>query len=656
MPNAVTIDLPQLDVRALVQPSTIDEENRTVELTASTGARVRRYNWRDGEYDEELSLKKSHVRMDRLKNGAPLLDSHWMYESRHVIGVVEEARIVNGEIVVKVRFAKDDEEADKVWNKVRQGILRKVSVGYRVFKFIDVQGEDDDVRVLRAVDWEPFEVSMVPIGADDGAGVRSEDQQNTNSCTIVLNSDEHREDRSMTENTNTAAGGGQGGQQRAPEAPPAASATPEPVDNSAEIRAAEQAAAEQAAADERQRSAAITTAVERVGLERSFADEMIEEGVDVQTANQRILDKLADADERSETTSGVRIVEDGDQLLRQGMQSAIEHRIDASAELHEAGRQFQPLTLLEMARTLLPASERVGNKMEIARRAMSTTDFPHLLANVGNKSLLREYNGEQLSFESFCSKGSMSDFKEVTRVRIGDYPDMKKLGEAGEITYGTMGEEKEAYALGSYARAIRFTRPMLINDDLQGFIRMMRGYGKSARRMKNDVVWGIITSNPVMGDGKTLFHADHGNLGTGVIAETGISAGRKAMRLQKSVDGHNLSIRPAHLLAPVALQTKAEKFLRPISATKTDDLNIFSSQFQLTTEPRLDDNSVTKWYLAADPGDVDTIEYAYLEGMGEEPLVESEYDFETKGLKVSAILDFAAKAIDWRGLYESSGV
>ena len=44
------------------------------------------------------------------------------------------------------------------------------------------------------------------------------------------------------------------------------------------------------------------------------------------------------------------------------------------------------------------------------------------------------------------------------------------------------------------------------------------GHGKRARQtasaadLESDIVYAILMQNPAMGDGKTLFHADHGNL------------------------------------------------------------------------------------------------------------------------------------------------
>jgi len=55
------------------------------------------------------------------------------------------------------------------------------------------------------------------------------------------------------------------------------------------------------------------------------------------------------------------------------------------------------------------------------------------------------------------------------------------------------------------------TRQTLINDDLDAFTRIPAMYGNSIAQLKSDVVWGVITSNPAMADGKALFDASHKN-------------------------------------------------------------------------------------------------------------------------------------------------
>ena len=71
-------------------------------------------------------------------------------------------------------------------------------------------------------------------------------------------------------------------------------------------------------------------------------------------------------------------------------------------------------------------------------------------------------------------------------------------------------------------------------------------------------------------------------------------------------------------------------------------------------EPRLDSVSATGWFLAANPSQIDTIEYAYLEGQ-QGAYIETRNGFDVDGVEIKCRLDFGAKAIDWRGLYKNPG-
>lgn len=161
----------------LAQVGAVDTEARTVPIVWTTGAAVRRMDfWTGEQWIEELSTEAKHVRMGRMESGAPLLNTHARYDLNGVLGVVEDAALKDGEGTATVRFSRRA-DVEPVFQDVKDKIVRNVSVGYQVFRYDDVSTAEDikaRTRRLRAVDWEPQEVSLVPVGADAGAGVRSE--------------------------------------------------------------------------------------------------------------------------------------------------------------------------------------------------------------------------------------------------------------------------------------------------------------------------------------------------------------------------------------------------------------------------------------------------------------------------------------------------
>ena len=176
MPETVnqTQEIPMLDVRAAPVASSYDEEARTVDFVASTGARGLRQSWQ-GDYYEELDVSDSSIRMERLQNGAPFLNSHASYGVSNVLGAIQRAWVEDGKLMIRVKFSQRDEVAP-ILQDIRDGVLPHVSVGYWVHQY-DVTEKQGELDVRRAVDWEPCEVSLVPIGFDDGATVRSADNE-----------------------------------------------------------------------------------------------------------------------------------------------------------------------------------------------------------------------------------------------------------------------------------------------------------------------------------------------------------------------------------------------------------------------------------------------------------------------------------------------
>lgn len=168
--------IPKLSTRAAVQPNTFNEESRTVDMVWTTGAQVRRFDWMEGPYLEELSMDPSHIDMSRLNSGAPLLANHDSSSLNSVIGVVERAWIEGGKGYATVRFS-DRPDVAPIINDVRSGILRNISVGYQIGEYeVTPAASKGDLPTYRAVQWTPMELSAVPIPADSQAQFRSSDE------------------------------------------------------------------------------------------------------------------------------------------------------------------------------------------------------------------------------------------------------------------------------------------------------------------------------------------------------------------------------------------------------------------------------------------------------------------------------------------------
>ena len=174
---------------AIFDARELDGENRTVSIAFSSESPVERWFGL-----EILDHASSSVRLGRLNNGAPVLVDH---NSRDQVGVIESAAIDDDRIGrAVVRFGKS-ERATEIFNDVKDGIRTKISVGYRIHKMTLEDPSAEDER-YRATDWEPHEVSIVSIPADDDVGVGRSDDKSKNEILIKYKDRQMPEDNEGT--------------------------------------------------------------------------------------------------------------------------------------------------------------------------------------------------------------------------------------------------------------------------------------------------------------------------------------------------------------------------------------------------------------------------------------------------------------------------
>ncbi|MDD3445441.1 MAG: peptidase U37 [Zavarzinia sp.] len=673
MMMAAPVALPMQLRRAPILPATINTEARSVDVVFTTGAAVRRRRWTGWDtsmpFDEILEVSDRAVDLTRLNAGAPALDSHSVWSSHSQVGVVERAWIEGKEGKATIRFPREglDQAADRMFGLISDGIIRNVSVGYSIERVKVVEpaakGEVEQRIVER---WTPLEVSFVTVPADPRAQVRAADQA---SYPVEIVDTRMQKEASMPESTTTVAGDVPALTETRQQ-PVAAPAHPEPttvrMPDAPEAPDTE-AIATRAREAERDRVSTIYDLTSRLKLERGFAEDLVKRGVSVDESRRLILDQVAAKSDETRTFPHLSVPLGGrDERItrRDAVANALLHRYSPTLfPLEDAARQYRGMTLLELARESLGnagVNTRGLSRDEVATRALhSTSDFPEILSAVTNKTLRQAYDAYPRTFSLFCRQVLATDFKSMHRLQLGEAPQLLEVGESGEFKRGTLGESKESYKVKTYGRVVAITRQVLINDDLDAFTRIPAMYGNSIAQLESDVVWGIITANPAMADGTALFHANHKNLaGTGAaLAVDAVGAARAAMALQTGLDKKTvLNIRPAFLIVPAALELKAEQLVAQnlVPAATSSVVPQSIRTLSPISEPRLDAASATAWYLAASPNQIDTIEYAYLEGQ-QGAYIETRNGFDVDGVEIKCRLDFGAKAIDWRGLYKNPG-
>ena len=201
---------------------------------------------------------------------------------------------------------------------------------------------------------------------------------------------------------------------------------------------------------------------------------------------------------------------------------------------------------------------------------------------------------------------------------------------------------------------------VLVNDQLDAFLRIQPGLGQSARRAEADAVYALFALNsgagPTMPDGHPLFDStNHHNVTASAttLDAAALGAGRTLLRRQTAFGGGYLSLVPAFLIVPPELETTAEMLLasgtRQSTATSTLDAENpeWISRLTLVVEPRLPTGAV---YLATSPNQIDTVELGLLEESARGPVLDTRVGFDIDMTEYKARHTFGVQALDYRGM------
>jgi phage major head subunit gpT-like protein len=633
--------LPMLSTRAALQPKTFDAERRTVELTWSTGATVRRFDWLDGPYLEELSMDPAHVRMDRLNTGAPLLGNHNASDLSGVIGVVERAWLDDGKGRAIVRFS-ERADVEPILADVKAGILRNISVGYQVHEYeVEKPTERGGMPLYRATDWEPMEVSIVTVPADASAQVRG--SQELHPVTITLRNPAMSDPNEKS---------------------PVEDAPETPIEEPTEAPADESAISARALKIERTRVAGILDAVRTARLDQSMADKLIASGKALDECRADVIRAWSASVDKTATPSRVESGMAAEDKALRGAEQAMLYRAGFCKD-DLTNNEYRGLRLTDLVRMSLERSgvRTVGmsydQMAQTILRQQTTSDFPVLLENTMHKMLLASYAAAPDQWRAIAKVGSVSDFRAWKRLRTGTIGNLDVVLEGGELTNKTIGDAvAESVQAARYGNIISVTPETIVNDDLDYIASQTSALGRAAARTVEAAVFAKIVANPTMGDGEALFSAAHANLqgSGGAISVATLEAGRVAMASQMDVDGNDyLNIRPAVLVTTIAEGGSARVVVNavydPDTASKLQRPNMVNGLVgTIVDTPRVP----VGFYLFANPADAPVIEVVFLDG-NQTPRIAQEENFRTKGLSWSVELPFGVGVIDYRGAYFNDG-
>lgn len=577
---------------AQTRPNSFDPATRTVSAVIASPTPVPRRDAR-GPFLEVLTADT----LDLSAADLPVLDSHRTASVRDQLGRVRSIA-VEGDSVVAVLWLSSAEDVAPVVQRIADGTVTGVSIGYRVAGWTEKQTQAGRVKSPTA--WTITEVTLTSNPADPSARLR------------------HQEESPMPEVTQTVS-------------PDVAEQT---------------------------RRRDIRALVRTAGLDAQVADDLIDAGADMTRAKAEIFDAVQDRRRAAPIIRSHAPANDDPATIIRRQSDALAFRMGGGGEPAADVRPFLNLSLRDMAvdsLTRAGVSTRGMSADEVFTRAgeHTTSDFALTVSNAMNKVALDTYRAAESPLKTLCRQRTLPNFKDATSIRLGEMGRLEELAESGEITHTSRAESGETMRLKTFRRGVTVSRKLMIDDDLGLLGDMTAALGEAAAQTEADILVSLLTGNPNLSDGNPVFHASRGNIGTSDgPSVASLTESRLAMRTRKGLDGATIiAAAPRYVLVPATLETDAEQVLASIQPSTVDDVNPFGGKLSLLVEPRLTGET---WYVFADPARLAAMQYAYLSSAQGVQIQRTEA-WDTLGMKFRAFLDFGAGWLDWRGAHRIPG-
>lgn len=602
-----------------------NSDENTIDLVFSTGHKGLRHDW-DESYYEELEVSEEACDLTRLNAGAPFLADHWA-NTTQVLGVVERAWIENGLGKATVRLSKRADVAGIVQD-IKEGILKNISVGYRVLEFTDKTKKGDKYRTLLATKWQPMEISSVAIGFDPNAQtLRSE--TNENEVTIITKKGAEMEEKPTTEET-----------------PATETPKEETVVTTETPEVAAEEVARKAVEEFQQRSEEIQNAVKVAGLDAELAQDMVKRNLSMADASAEIFKRL---EERAQQQKNKPEQAKEKKMEKRAMViEALKYRADSNAFKCSDENELKGKSVLEIFEAIVP--REAGEKdSAYAKRAITSADLSDILVDAANK-IVDEYPYEEEFIHKKLAKPMvLRDFKDTNIVDLSEYALGTPASEGADYPSASLTDTKEKIKLRQRGVLVILSLIAVINDDLDMLTKLPDTATKSGLNDLEAAFFGVLNANANMADGKALFHADHNNL---IVDVTGVDVESLDLAEQKLASqtklNKKLKLKPKYILVHPKHALAARRLVGAQVSSDPDKFNPYAgSGIEVLISSELTEQD--SWYVFADPKKFAAIVTGTMQGM-ETPKVASDEEFGSSSLRMKVEFHNNAAAANAQGV------
>ncbi len=557
---------------------------------------------------EILDHSEGCVDLARVKEIGCVLFNH---NRDAVIGKVLRAWIEDGRGMAEIEF-DTDEESEKIYQKVKSGTLKGISVGYAVSVWEDVKANalSSDGRFKGeasiAKKWEVYEISVVSVPADPTVGVGRAKGNNEQTIRqferqLIVNKNmtggsekemdkkkqkqqkimrqralldgaksQHREfseeerqefeslqreiDRLEAEIAAEEKQESGSPEERNQQRAGAAKGLPETESEG-------QFNADQIRQQERQRVSEITSMCREFGLDNQMKG-FIEEGRSVEDVRAAVIEQMR----KNGAPLGGRVVVETDEQDKFRAAAADALIMRGGVQIQNAApgaRDLMGMSLKDLAAECLEAEGESGVRRKSADELFTlvqrqfynpTAAFPTIMDNAINKAYVEGHKTAAVTFDRWTKRGTLKDFKTHDNNYLsGPAGELLEVPEGGELKHDVWKDGKRpTRKLKTYGRQFTMSRQAFINDDVDLVTRIPAKYAASARKTQNKQCYQKLIGDSAIYDGDKLFCKKHSNLlakGTGITREA-VQGMIMALTNQKDEFGEVCLIRPAALIVP----------------------------------------------------------------------------------------------------------
>jgi len=355
---------------------------------------------------------------------------------------------------------------------------------------------------------------------------------------------------------------------------------------------------------------------------------------------------------------------------------------DQRQKAMEAAWRYRDMSMFDVAIEAMRLDGKdvpAGSRQDIIQAAFSGSSLTNIFTTNVNTVILATYMEASDTTMGWVREADVADFKSNERPRMTKGPNLALLPAGQTADHATRSDLVETYKIARYAKQFVIDDQDFINDSFGAMNDTPVEMGNAARRLRPDLVYYILMSNPALGaDAVALFHSTHNNLNTSAtLASATIKAAIADIELQTE-NSVNLNLRASHLIVPPSLKHSAAEFINSSTIqvswgadnetlTERGTLNTINSEesLRLVVDARLENGvtdpasgttssgSASTWFMASTMGH--TIEVGYLRGTGRVPSVRSfTLDRGQWGIGWDVKHDIGAKALDYRGLHKNT--